>query len=326
MKKVIGIAMSLTVLAAAAWSFSPRPLPAFAATVLRADRLQLNGIARSGNRLVAVGERGTILLSDDEGAHWRLASVMPEHGAALTQLVFAGGKDDKVGVAVGHSGWILRTTDGGEHWQQVAFDAAQSDPLLGVWGQATGPWFAIGSFGRFLVSHDQGGHWQSAATPLMQDKHLNGIAGDHQGRLMLVGESGLVLRSADGGSTWEAVKMPYEGSLYGVLPLRDGAWLVYGMRGNVLRSADFGASWEAAEVGLKTSFFGGVQLADGRIAVAGQGGMLAVSADGGRHFKPVAGGSAQTLAALIPATRGNALTLAGNAGIARFNLAPHAAP
>ncbi|MDP2022176.1 MAG: hypothetical protein Q8L16_14910, partial [Hydrogenophaga sp.] len=32
-------------------------------------------VTRAGSRLVAVGERGTVLLSDDHGQHWRQAAV-----------------------------------------------------------------------------------------------------------------------------------------------------------------------------------------------------------------------------------------------------------
>lgn len=159
MKQWIGVAMSATVLATAAWAFSPRPLPAFAATALHPDQLQINGLAHAGSRLVAAGERGKLLLSDDQGASWRTAVVGKDQGSTLTQLAFA---DDKKGIAVGHSGWILRTEDGGEHWQQTAFDDKQSDPLLGVWMQPGGAWFAFGSFGRFLESRDQGASWKDA--------------------------------------------------------------------------------------------------------------------------------------------------------------------
>jgi len=37
MKRLIGVAMSLAVLATAVWAFAPRPLPPFAATTLRPD-------------------------------------------------------------------------------------------------------------------------------------------------------------------------------------------------------------------------------------------------------------------------------------------------
>ncbi|KAB0633869.1 sialidase, partial [Burkholderia territorii] len=59
MKRTLpGLAMSALVLGAALFAFSPRPLPAFPVTAIHADRLQINGLARAGARVVAVGERG----------------------------------------------------------------------------------------------------------------------------------------------------------------------------------------------------------------------------------------------------------------------------
>lgn len=63
--------ISLLVLAAAAYSFSPRPLPPFPETVVRADGLLLNSLAVNGNRWVAVGELGHILIADDPSGPWR---------------------------------------------------------------------------------------------------------------------------------------------------------------------------------------------------------------------------------------------------------------
>ena len=62
MKRTLpGLAMSALVLGAALFAFSPRPLPAFPVTAIHADRLQVNGLARAGARIAAVGERGVIL-------------------------------------------------------------------------------------------------------------------------------------------------------------------------------------------------------------------------------------------------------------------------
>ncbi|VVE58407.1 Ycf48-like protein [Pandoraea terrae] len=325
MKRLIGLAMSLAVVAAAIFAFAPRPLPAFPASSLKPDRLQINGLARAGDRLVAVGERGKILVSDDSGAHWRPADVKPDAGSTLTQVAFA---DARVGVAVGHDGVIVRTDDGGLHWRQVHIDEAHSDPLLSVWGAPTGEWFALGSFGALLRSHDGGRTWQPSPQTPAADRHLNAMASDARHNLMIVGEAGTVLRSTDGGAQWAAVKSPYAGSLYGVLPLTDGAWVAYGMRGNVLRSEDFGTTWERVELPAAASFFGGAQLADGRIVLVGQGGTVAVSGDGGRHFTTAPGGGAMSLSAVLPmpsaapgATSSNVL-VAGDGGLTPLALPP----
>ena len=141
MKRTLpGLAMSALVLGAALPGVSPRLLPAFPVTAIHADRLQINGL-RPGARIVAVGERGVILLSDDAGAHWRPASTAPDHASTLTQVRFI---TPTLGIAVGHDGRIVRSDDAGLHWRDVHMDHAHADPLLSV-GTAGGPPFAAGS-------------------------------------------------------------------------------------------------------------------------------------------------------------------------------------
>src|SRR6185369_10757001 len=67
-------------------------------------------LALAGNRMVAVGERGHVLLSDDQGATWRQAKSVPTR-VMLTAVFFV---DADYGWAVGHDETILNTVDGGE--------------------------------------------------------------------------------------------------------------------------------------------------------------------------------------------------------------------
>ena len=81
----------------------------------RMSRLAVRSVLVSavvaGQRLVAVGERGHVLLSDDHGSVWRQVPVPVS--VTLTAVTFV---DDKQGWAVGHSGVILHSSDGGETW------------------------------------------------------------------------------------------------------------------------------------------------------------------------------------------------------------------
>ena len=77
-----------------------------------ANEALLLGVTRAGKRLVAVGEYGDILLSDDEGQSWHQAKKVPTT-VTLTAVDFV---DDKTGWAVGHDTVILKTEDGGETW------------------------------------------------------------------------------------------------------------------------------------------------------------------------------------------------------------------
>ena len=54
-------------------------------------------------------------------------------------------------------------------------------------------------------------------------------------------------RSRDGGETWESRRLPYEGSMFGVLSWQDDHILVYGLRGNVLALVDLNFLHEHAQ-------------------------------------------------------------------------------
>jgi len=101
-------------------------------------------ITRAGERLVAVGEHGVVICSDDEGATWWQAQVPVT--VTLTCVAFA---TPLLGWAAGHFGVILATTDGGKTWveqlngiqvNQLALAAAQAIPP----GDTTSPAFALG--------------------------------------------------------------------------------------------------------------------------------------------------------------------------------------
>ena len=73
---------------------------------------QLLDITSAGSRVIAAGERGVIVYSDDGGRSWTQAKVPVSE--TLTSLHFPTADH---GWAVGHGGVILHSGDGGETWQ-----------------------------------------------------------------------------------------------------------------------------------------------------------------------------------------------------------------
>ena len=71
-------------------------------------------VARAGSRLVGVGLRGLIMLSNDEGESWQ--QVVSPVGSDLVQVRF---RDDQHGWIVGHDSVFLATEDGGQTWSVV---------------------------------------------------------------------------------------------------------------------------------------------------------------------------------------------------------------
>ena len=321
------VLMSLLVLAAAAYSFSPRPMPAFPATQVKPEGLQVNGVAEQAGRWIAAGELGNILIADDSAGPWRAATVRSTRGSTLTRVQFIG---EGLALAVGHDGWILRSTDRGETWDEVAFDEELTDPLLSISGPHDGQIHAVGGFGRYLVSSDLGASWtprrveeiakpEPAATsagdaPLpfsggdpfamaeqgIADRHLNAIIRLDDGRLLLTGESGLIARSADSGLTWESLPEVYAGSFFGALALPGNGAIVFGMRGNVFVTRDGGDTWQRAQVPAEVSLFGGHRGADGRIVLVGGSNTLWISDDGGLSFRAGLAGDRAILADVLP--------------------------
>lgn len=341
---------AVAVAGSAVYAFSHRPPPPFTPTQVFADKLQINGLARVGNRAVGVGELGRILVSDDpkQGA-WREAKVDKPRGSTLTQVLAVEGAL----VAVGHDSWILRSEDRGETWKEVNFSTESSDPLLGIAGPFDNKLYAFGSFGLYMVSQDGGKTWKretvveeglpEAAAPAVPaaedpdadpfanyqaekdagigDRHFNAMARAADGSLWMVGERGLLAHSTNGGKTWKAQPEIYPGSFFGIMTLPSHALLVYGMRGNAFYSIDGGKRWKKSKVPEALSLFGGARTLRREIVLVGASNAVFVSHDDGVSFKRVSRSEQKGIAAVLPLDTGDIL-IGGEGGIALRDLNP----
>ena len=200
-----------------------------------------------------------MLLSDDQGATWRQAKSVPTR-VMLTAVFFV---DAEYGWAVGHDETILNTADGGETWTRSHFAPEAQQPLLDLWFANRVSGIAVGAYGAYFTTNDGGRHWSSAkfAPPPVPrresganaedepppDYHLNRIVGVGN-RLYVAAEGGQLYRSDDRGASWRALPSPYEGSFFGLVPIRGEGLLAFGLRGHLFRSADAGETWHAARV------------------------------------------------------------------------------
>jgi photosystem II stability/assembly factor-like uncharacterized protein len=326
--------------AAAPWAHGAPPVPAaLSAPALQSARAlgaAMLAVAHAGPRLVAVGERGTVLLSDDHGKTWRQALVPVQ--AALTTVRFV---DDRRGWAAGHLGVILKTDDGGETWVKQLDGVQAAKAVSAAAGEAAdervkrfveeGPdkpffdldfvdarhGFAVGAFNLAFATSDGGNSWTPMLGRLPNPKslHLYGVRAVGS-QVYIAGEQGLLLASHDGGASFAALPTAYKGSYFGLLAARSGTLIAYGLRGNAWRSTDQGASWTKLDTGLQASINAGVELDRGELALLSQTGDLLLSRDEGRSFMktPPAGGP-------VPATglaaAGSSLVIASLRGMRR---------
>ncbi len=300
---LVSLVLAFAVHPALALDSEPAPLAA---------RSLLLDVARAGQRLVAVGDRGHVLLSDDEGHTWR--QVIVPTRAMLTGVSFASATH---GWAVGHDGVILATTDGGNTWMRQKADADLETVFLDVYFSSPEYGLAVGAYGKCLLTLDGGKNWLPAA-PIPDEVHINQITPTATDTLYLAGEAGTLLTSADARKPWRKCEVSYEGSFFGVVPLDSGLLLAYGLRGNVFVSANAGATWTSRPVPVPVLLMAGLKLKSGAVVLAGLGGNFFISRDNATafgHWQPAEynGG----VSAMLEAADG-ALVVVGEKGVARL--------
>ncbi len=304
-----------------------------------AHRTMLADLTRAGQRLVAVGERGHIILSDDEGNSWRQASVPVS--VTLTAVCFA---DELNGWATGHRGAILATADGGETWNlqldgngvaaALLKDAQARDPqlvmsaerlvedgadkpLLAIHCQSASQALAVGAFGMAVMTRDGGQSWQglSAVLEATSERHLNYLL-EHDDGLYIAGEMGGLFRLDQQGHAHN-LDEPYEGSFFALTDTRDGNLLAFGLRGHLFRSSDTGQSWQPVMLDATQSLTAGTRLPDGRVLITDVSGTGWLSDDNGHSFSRVRPERQYPFTALLPIADGRVLAV-GQRGITWF--------
>ena len=322
-RKVAVLATALSLLGVVALSTAAQAAtdvaePAtFAIESPRAKKGLMIDVVHAGKRLVAVGDRGHILYSDDQGATWVQAKVPTRQ--LLTAVFFI---DDQHGWAVGHDAKILASSDAGATWSEQFKDLSREAPLLDVLFNDPNHGFAVGAYGALIETTDAGKTWEDVSDRLDNEDqyHLNAIARVKDAGLFIVGEQGSMFRSSDEGQTWEKLEGPYEGSLFGVIgTAQPKTLLAYGLRGNLFRSTDFGDTWEpvalkAARGALEFGLSGATLLDDGTLVVVGNGGSVVVSHDDGLTFSVFNRPDRISLSAVTAAGNGD-LILVGQGGV-----------
>lgn len=284
-----------------------------------ASRSLLLGVCNTGKHLIAVGDRGNIVASND-GVNW--AQVQAPVRATLTAVEFA---DENNGWAVGHDAVILHTKDGGKSWQLQNFAPELEKPFLDVLFTDANRGMVIGAYGLFYVTADGGASWTELDAPPIREEelHLNAITRLGNGEFFVVGETGMMGISADG-SQWERLTAPYEGSLYGAIPRGDKGAVIFGLRGNVYSTDDVrSGNWTKIDVGTVASFFGGTLLPSGDIAMVGLAGEVALLSPSGKvrnlKVQAMAGVTGSgTLSGAIPWKNG--VLAVGELGVSRVGL------
>ena len=305
-----------------------------------AARSMLSDVARAGERLVAVGERGHIVYSDDEGESWT-QSPSPV-SVTLTGVCFNGPNQ---GWAVGHRGVILRTGDAGVSWElqldglqlaksllaeaqkqasrmessaEFLVEDGADKPLLDIACLGRDRAVAVGAYGLGAMTQDGGDTWKPmlALLETSDQSHINTVQAVSDD-LFMAGEMGGLYRSQAFSANAVRLSQPYEGSYFGLLA--QGSQLyAFGLRGHLFTSSDQGQQWSSLDVGTRQSLTAGALLGPGKALFVDATGAGWLTRDAGQRFKRVTALQSFPISQVLPMRDGSVLAV-GLRGVTRFS-------
>ncbi|MEL6977486.1 MAG: hypothetical protein AAGM38_02260 [Pseudomonadota bacterium] len=227
-----------------------------------------HNITQLGDRLITVGARGVIVISDDGGVSWRQAPSPVS--VALTSVA---ARADGLAIAVGHDAAILRSEDAGDSWTRVA-DGRTLLPLVIEAAEAR---FKVAEQALAAASEAERGDLQFAledeefrletaqtsmeygpSWPLL-DVLFASNAPDER-RVLAIGGYGIAFLSEDAGETWSLISDRFDNvddfHLNAGMVTDDGAVILGSEAGVLFRAEPDLASFEKIETFDGFSFFG----------------------------------------------------------------------
>jgi photosystem II stability/assembly factor-like uncharacterized protein len=269
-----------------------------ALTAVAAESGVLLDIAQAGDKLVAVGERGLIIYSDD-GRSWQQAKVPLSE--TLTAVSFVSAEQ---GWAVGHGGTILHSSDGGKSWQ-LQFDGDQANHQWLAYTKArrgeldvqiqnleqTSSGEDSDLLSNLRIEQEDAGFAvedaELAVTTGPADPFLDIWFGDAS-KGIAVGAYGMIYRTDNGGKDWKlaaaGIKNSYRYHYYSLTADAAGRLFISGEAGLMYRSLDGGKQWQLLGPFYDGSLFG-VLSHDDAILSYGLRGNVFRSSDGGDSWQ-----------------------------------------
>ncbi|MBB1267936.1 YCF48-related protein [Shewanella sp. SR44-3] len=286
-------------------------------------------LANVGDKLIAVGQKGHVLVYDNT---W--TQVPTPVLSQLTKVFFL---DAKLGWAVGHDASIIHTQDGGLTWQLQMQSSEIEKPFLDIRFFNANEGIAIGAYGLFYRSLDGGKTWEPEfhqellfeedvsylADLKAEDEalylseraallpHFNRIIRLDDSRLLLVGELGLVAESSDNGLSFTRTDFDYDGSMFNAIQVGEQIY-VMGLRGHVFKTDLSLSDWQQVELPVKSSINGAL-VHQGELYIVGNAGVV-LRLDGKGHAEIVARRQGENIVA-VAESADKQLWFAGSNGL-----------
>ncbi|MDR6982800.1 photosystem II stability/assembly factor-like uncharacterized protein [Rheinheimera pacifica] len=281
-----------------------QPAPQAAYLMPQASKALLTDLVKvNGQQLVAVGERGHILLSQD-GQSWTQAQVPVQSNLSSVYFI-----NPQQGWAVGHDATILATKDGGASWQLQHYAPQTDKPLFDIYFADAQKGIAVGAYGIFYRTDDGGNSWHKHFHEelLLEEEreylaelketdpesyqveteallpHFNRLYADGNA-LYMIGEAGFAAKSINFGDSWQRLDAFYNGSLFDITGTPQMALLAVGLRGHAFISQDQGQHWQQITLSRNATLNSAFSDDNGSVYLVGNAGTLLISRDGAASF------------------------------------------
>jgi photosystem II stability/assembly factor-like uncharacterized protein len=204
--------------------------------------------------LYAVGARGLLLASTDQGRTWALRKVktsLLSNDYDLLDIRFA--SDGRDGWIVGEHGTVLRTANAGRSW--VPQQSGTTSRLFAVAAVSSDIACAVGSHGVLLRTTDGGVHW---LLQHFRDTTFFSVTFANQKNGWAVGEFETILHTADGGISWQVQSgggaPSHKVPPYFAVAFTDAlhGW-VTGIAGALSTTQDGGEHWQSKSIAVPGS-------------------------------------------------------------------------
>ncbi len=236
-----------------------------------------------GNVVVAVGDGGTIVRSDDLGATWSIVSC------PTTQDLISlnnGGSHLRAGGAGGDS---PQSFDGGVTWQFFGTNPPGTSPE--IFSKATSVAFVATAEGGLYRTTNAGVSWQEQISPTGVPFHAG--AGTTGSPGLVVGDQGTIWHTTNG-VDWAPVTSGTD------VALRDCEGpnvysIVVGDGGTILTSDQNAISWTPRSSGTTANLNAFDRFGDAHAIVVGDGGVILWSTDSGETWCALPSGTTANL-------------------------------
>ena len=298
-------------------SFSLAAEPTHALMADKADKSMLLDLHIAGEAIIAVGERGHILVSNDQGQTWTQSAV-----PVIQMLTAVDFPSANIGFAVGHDGVVVSSRDGGKTWSLVrdglkaqlkinemavkeyAAELSRINYLIEE-GATQDPDQPLAYAGMTLDEELEEIEWllenskeklngDVIAQPLMDVWFKDDLTGFTSGAF------GQLFKTSSGGRRWvnlsNSIGNVDSYHLNAVAGDNNGGVYVAGEAGFLTVSKDSGKTWKRADLGYEGSIFGLIASSDGATVIAtGLRGNTFISKDQGSTWHSLDTGSDYSL-------------------------------